>query len=95
MLAVPPSAHVTYLAHRLNLRADALLDARWNPILNARDTVKRATYTCPTCPGTSVPVQHVLLPETLRRLPTANASVKAYVLGRCWRCGTVHWAGVV
>lgn len=97
MRSVPPYAHVTYLAHRLNMRADALVDVRWRPILGATATVRRATYLCPNydCHGTTVPVQHVMLPETMRRLPSADPAVKAYIVGRCWRCGTVHWAGVV
>lgn len=97
MREVPPSSHVTYLAHRLNLRTDALLDVRWRPILHATANVRRATMRCPnaTCESTTVSVQHVMIPETLRRLPAADANVKAYLVGRCWRCGTVHWAGVV
>lgn len=97
LASVPPYDHVTYLAHRLGLRADALADVRWRPILNARETVKRATYLCPNydCHGTTVSIQQVLLPDALRRLRTADARVLAYIVGRCWRCGTVHWAGIV
>lgn len=97
MRSVPPYAHVTYLAHRLNLRADALVDVRWQPILHATANVRRAVMRCPNdgCESTAVNVQHILLPETMRRLPSADPAVKAYLVGRCWRCGTVHWAGVV